>query len=77
MLSAPLLMGASPATGEPVKVLPWVFGGIGLVAVIALIVLTVLDAKKKQASQTGGTPPAVNTPEGQEPPADTPHDDEP
>mgnify|MGYP001523642281 CR=1 FL=1 len=77
MLSAPLLMGASPATGETVKVLPWVFGGIGLVAVIALIVLTVLDAKKKQASQTGGTPPAANTPEGQEPPADTPHDDEP
>lgn len=66
--------GAAPATGESVKVLPWILGGIGLVAVVALIALSALDAKKKKnAPPPGNTPPAAppNNPDN------TPHDDMP
>ncbi len=43
----------SPATGEQKSVWPWVVGGIGLAALIAFVVLSVVQ--KKRASR--GTPP--------------------
>lgn len=49
--------GLSPATGERTNTLPFVLGGVGLVAVAALVVLTVMDAKKKK-----NTPPPTDTP---------------
>lgn len=49
--------GLSPATGETFNPLPYILGGIGLLAVIALVVLTVLEQKKKN----GGGPPTPPT----------------
>lgn len=43
----------SPATGEQKSVWPWIVGGIGLAALIAFVVLSVVQ--KKRASR--GTPP--------------------
>lgn len=41
--------GLSPATGDPgTGPLPFILGGIGLVAVIALVAVTILDQKKKK-----------------------------
>lgn len=53
----------APATGERASVLPWVLGGLGLIAVAALLVLTALDAKRKK--NTPPEPPAA-PPEGPE-----------
>lgn len=79
--------GLSPATGDRgTGPLPFVLGGIGLVAVIALIAVTVLDQKKKkdaaqnppgQAAQT--TQAAQQADGGLQPetPADEPKDGQP
>ena len=62
--------GLSPATGERTRVLPFVLGAVGLVAVAALIVRTVMDAKKKTTP-----PPPTDTPPTPPTPPAGPNDD--
>ncbi len=60
----------SPATGEQKSVWPWIVGGIGLAALIAFVVLSVVQ--KKRASR--GAPPTG--PQGGDVPSDAGAPDE-
>lgn len=53
----------SPATGEHASPLPWIIGGIGLAAVIAFVLVALLEKKKNGAP----LPPADETPKAEEP----------
>lgn len=39
---------ASPATGEHINIAPFIFGGLALVLIVAIVVLTVTGKKKPQ-----------------------------
>lgn len=58
------LAAISPLTGEQKSVWPWVVGGIGLAALIAFVVLSILQKKKKEAeeSQTADTASVEDSP---------------
>ena len=49
-----ILMMLSPMTGEHKSVWPWIVGAIGLLALVAFVVLTVLE-KKKNGTPTDPT----------------------
>lgn len=50
----------SPATGEQKSMWPWIVGGIGLVALAAFVVLSVMQ--KKKTPPDDGQPPLAESP---------------
>lgn len=50
----------SPATGEQKSMWPWIVGGIGLVALAAFVVLSVMQKKKTPSDD--GQPPLAEAP---------------
>lgn len=59
----------SPATGEQKSMWPWIVGGIGLVALAAFVVLSIMQ--KKKTPPDGGEPAMGDEPPAAEPSADT------
>ena len=69
----------SPATGENASALPWIIGGIGLAALIAFVLVAVLEKKKNAASSqppvTGDEPKDAPDAEDPKPDAEAPKEE--
>lgn len=49
------LLNVSPATGEEIEIAPFIFGGVALALVVAMVVMTLMGKKKKTDSNDAAT----------------------